>query len=212
MLYIISNVRKIKFDKYKNSDIMTPMKTISERNRAFMKASKPRRRVLIAKDVLQQIKAGQYRMTSGTYFSRHSSRFTKIDQTSLLANGETCQVCGIGSAFVSAIRLGNNFDMNQCELTTLDIKLLLVKYFSRLQLRLIESTFECWQISGFCSDEFSDFFPEFYDEFRKSELESNAAVKFHLLHEDDDKYLTPNQNVAKAIFQNIIDNKGTFVL
>lgn len=167
---------------------------IKASNRRFMKMSKPRRRVAIARDVIAQLATGKLVATSGIYVESPNLKTYDSNvelQSLLLPPTVSCDVCGIGSLFVCGIQRANKF-------TTGDAKAddgsgavsgriafkYLERFFDRSQLQLIEATFEGWGSSQCVS---------FHDSVRI--VDDGEADKARL----------------RLIMENIIANKGTFV-
>lgn len=79
-----------------------------DKNKAFAKASPAQKRFMIAEDVLEQLDLGIYRAANGVYLG-----FPMFEENEIAPYKSTqqCKVCAIGSAFVSALRLGNGCDI-----------------------------------------------------------------------------------------------------
>jgi hypothetical protein len=167
------------------TDAVTAAKQILKRNAAFLKANKARRRVLIAKDVLAQLELGKYQLQS-TYLVVPSGFYDGMLNQQVMEQIPNCNVCGIGAAFCSALRLGNDFEMPIRGIERFEISTYLEKYFDVGQINLIEAVFENFSRIN-CK---------------------NAIWRESKLRGADGSY--GRKNVAVAIFQNIIDNKGTF--
>lgn len=99
--------------------------SISERNEEFANAAPARRRVLIAQDVLAQLKAGTLQAESMVYAS---------------PRGETCHVCALGALAVSV--------MNGGAIGKFASRLRdgLEGHFDRHVLKNIERAFEGWTL------------------------------------------------------------------
>lgn len=156
-------------------------------------------RVAIAEDVIETLDVGRMYVSSGTGYHRlrdwAKGVFGKYEATalSLRVRGKTrCTVCAIGAACLSAVGLYN--DAQQLEDETLGIygpdsdnmRDVLARWFTRVQLDLIESAFE------------KDYFG----------IDANGdalrrAIKF------GERYLGDEERL-RAIMGNIIDNDGTF--
>lgn len=184
--------------------------------------TKAEKRVAIAKDVLNQIKAKKYKAVPGTWF--HDSKGQDLDDFMFCASDcnrntvdakkdvvdklvGTCSVCALGSLFVSAIDKFNhtklsvdNYSMDVDFFTNLEKDNPLLKWFTTRQLLLIESTFE---------NQCGAWYP--IDVLSPKELVhwDNAVVP--AIRKYNNKY--PNStDRLKAIMNNIVRNKGTFVL
>lgn len=118
---------------------------------------KIRNRRAIARDVVKQIKARAYRAETQVYANSMALQEALTDggagcelQTivkSAVRSGKPCRVCGIGSAFLSAIRLYDAFKINRTEADYGQIDNdrmydALKEYFTRSELCLIEASFE----------------------------------------------------------------------
>lgn len=95
--------------------------TKTERNAWYNALSKPEKAVAVCEDVLLQIKSKKYVMTAGTYVQLElSDDVTQRTINDILkkealdelvsAKSVTCNVCAIGSAFMSCVRLGNDIE------------------------------------------------------------------------------------------------------
>lgn len=152
-------------------------------------------KVLIAKDILEQVKLGTYTARRMVYvqFNEHAVK-DKIqvgdDMQSTLNLLEDCTVCAYGSLMLSAIRFKNSVNWDESGLhfgviSRMDFNYTrpLTDLFSESQLKLIENAFEGWE-----NDE-DDFSPKvFYD-----------------------KFDNPTDRMI-AIMENLIANDGEFVL
>jgi hypothetical protein len=204
-------------------------KRVKDRNYRFEKMSPAKKRVRIAKDVIEmldtqklQAKTGSYlhasRISDGQYEYDYDAdmyevqyrvqsfvdpgdtRYLRQQQEAeatpvhvLLDKVESCTVCAIGSAFVASVLRANKVTMG-------DIggkigggsthREYLQRFFTKAQLGLIESAFER-------SDEYST-------RVGVSAKLAGKAVEFggETLGNDDKR--------LRAIFNNIIDNDGTF--
>lgn len=183
-----------------------------------MRLTKAEKRVEIAKDVLKQIKANKYKPTRGVWFMDSTEKGlddflfygteqcidAKKDVVEKLVG--TCKVCALGSLFISAIDKYNHTKLDRdsgCDaevFTSIDEKNPLTKWFTARQLLLIENTFEnlcgAWYPKVVLNDkEWRDWYDKVVP----------AINKYN------SKY--PNLiDRLKAIMNNIIRNKGTFVL
>jgi len=183
--------------------------TMTAKNKAFWNLPKEKQRILVAKDVLKQIQMRSLKVKQGTYFGiwAPKKRFEiekpkeKLDQFLLQIKNENakCEVCGIGSCFISLVRLGNNAKTSTFfgegaingfyEANDGDMRPLLRKVFPSSQITLIESAFEMTTI--------------LYDNAKHSYEHRIKARDFGQKYKSD-------ENRLKAIMRNIIKNKGTF--
>lgn len=118
------------------------------RNKRFDKAKPPQKRVMIAQDVLEQLRLRKYEATHGTYFAlrtdkldidaadlstvdttvffdgedlrqtRHrmrvARRVAKLDMSAAI-NTLGCEVCAIGAAFASCVRLDDRLKIGKAQ-------------------------------------------------------------------------------------------------
>ena len=187
-------------------------KALLKSNVAFKKATKAEKRVMIAKDVLSQIKANRYIAECGTWVDANWNIRNEIDGTEsvqkLFADRtiETCNVCALGSLFMSCTNLNNNTcvsDINYGgEGTEIGERIQdgdtlsngLNKIFSKKQLQLIEVYFETGD--GWFGE-------EGYTGVHIGE-DSRHVNYFNDAYPDDDERLV-------EIMKNIVANDGTFV-
>jgi hypothetical protein len=166
-------------------------KRIEKQNAAFHRMSNKRQRIAIAEDVLAQLKTERYRAEQGTYVQAYGLEnlleTKSVDlQTVLLGDAPQCNVCGLGAAFCSMARLGDQATLDDVN----NIHTMLEPIFGWQQVVLIESAFE--------GDDFSS-----GQHYILSEEEIKACQNFFDKRPDDNKRLA-------AIFRNIIKNEGTF--
>lgn len=100
--------------------------TKAERNAWYNSLTRPQKAIAICEDVLLQISNEKYVMTSGVYAELELNsnitqrtvndifKKTQLDDL-VAAKSVTCNVCAMGSAFMSAVRLGNNVE-SECAL------------------------------------------------------------------------------------------------
>jgi hypothetical protein len=132
-------------------------KKLEKQNKAFHKMSKRKQRLAIAHDVIEQVRRKRYRASPGTYHrvegvTSYSVVYPDTDgnphvrdqlltdvQKFLLATEKSCDVCGLGAAFCSLSRLGNETAWNDRDRDTLE------PIFGKKQVKLIEMAFEGWK-------------------------------------------------------------------
>jgi len=68
-------------------------------NKQFDNLSKPEQRVLIAKDVLQQLKKDKYRANTGSYVLKESYLENTCDIQSNFDKLGKCNVCALGELY-----------------------------------------------------------------------------------------------------------------
>lgn len=120
---------------------------IRNNNIRFRKANKARKRVMIAKDVLDQIRLEKY-VPSCLYFVLDNPTSETVINQQNLQNDYKCRLCGIGAAFASAVRLGNSFEAKTYALDSQPIREVLSKYFSNDQILMIENYYENWGVAA----------------------------------------------------------------
>jgi hypothetical protein len=180
------------------------MKT-NKLNEEFKKATKAQKRVMIAKDVLAQIKLKRYFAESGEWVrplwsGDQKSIDIKLDPNSSIKDAfkskaiNSCRVCALGGLFMSCTNLNNNTTVQDLKNETYIGDLVadgdkisngLNRIFTQGQLMLIESYFE----GG--------------EGYFRYDLGSDEKAETFLESYNDDERL-------KIIMQNIIDNNGTF--
>jgi hypothetical protein len=189
--------------------------SLRKSNAAFKNATKAEKRVMIAKDVLAQIKAKRYIPESGTWVDANWNIRGGIDEIhetdsvqKLFADRtiETCSVCALGGLFMSCTNLNNNTcvsDINYGgEGTEIGERIEegdtlsngLNKIFSKKQLQLIEVYFE--KGDGWFGE--AGYTGNYIGE------DSRHVEYFNDAYPDDDERLV-------EIMKNIVANDGTFV-
>jgi hypothetical protein len=182
------------------------IKDIQDLNKAFEKASPDEKRIIIAKDVIAQLKLKKFIAQTGVYFDAipESNQnnlldwYDKFKEKSIknIINEEevSCKVCGIGGVFASCVRITNNISTSKFKTGSQNdqtiVRKFLKKYFDIDQLRLIESAFEM---------------SDFDDSNSLGEL-VQVSIRFGKQFN-----LSSNKRLV-AIMKNIIRNKGTFKL
>lgn len=176
-------------------------------NKEFEAASPAEKRIMIAKDAIEQIEAGQYIARQGVYLQNDDedgknwiNSGTKslygVDLQKWLEDSDNkCRVCAKGAIFASCIRYTDDYSP-ETEIIKITRSTVgahkeidrLAEYFREGQLELIEIAFE-GDIIGSRTISFA-------------EIES--AKDFYLGYGSDMKRL-------KAILDNIIDNGGEFI-
>lgn len=188
---------------------------IARRNRKFKAAAAAEKRVLIAKDVIAQVKAGRFKVGSGNWvvpLTRSGSdlsvdRFEEDESVQkLFLEGDIpkCECCALGAMFMSCTLYNNKTTAIELE----DVRFSfsdyveegsftngLSKFFSKDQLKLIESAFE-GNCGAFCLEQTA--------EWEEGLLPGDKTFGWMSRLRDDKKRLV-------AIMENIIKNKGKFV-
>lgn len=167
------------------------IKKIEKSNKKFNSATKAEKRVMIAQDTIERVKAnnliikrGNFLESSGLFFANEDASFKDF------TNSNECTVCAKGALFCSfvgrvnavtnleAIR-NNNWINDKPHQKLLEI-------FSKQQLDLIETAFEgCSYLK------------------QSTEKQHERAKSYYYKYNDTNKRLI-------AICENIIKNKGTF--
>lgn len=200
---------------------------INRRNKLFAAADNAGKRVLIAKDVIEQLKHRRFKAQQGAWINFGGNLHEKWDRAGAYAPAlsenvrekflakklPSCSCCALGSMFMSCTLFNNQTTVQQLNLAAGDLGAAieapapyaadgvfsngLIKFFSTAQLKLIEHAFE--GESGY-------FYEPPYDDggqlIRRSAT-TMAALKWR------DKYPDAKKRLI-AIMQNIIDNNGTF--
>ncbi len=129
-------------------------KRIRDRNRRFRAKTKQQQRLAVIKDAINQLKAGKF-IAASTYFEFPASTANAIywannrreDRSAVelcsLVEQAKCEVCGIGSLFVSAVRLDDQFKIYPVAGVNRSQEVRkLTPWFDRKQLDLIETHYE----------------------------------------------------------------------
>jgi hypothetical protein len=163
----------------------------------------------VALDVIKQIRIRRYSLTRRAYCKLTAAKGKRLSVDSQLQGQwpqiKRCNVCGIGSTFMSTIRLDNSFKIDFMD-TTLrgaslnedQIRKRLRRHFSAHQLDLIEVAFMC--DVGFAGSNQDSEHPLTRD----CPL-ANEAERYG-------KQFPAQRDRLIAIMQNIVENRGTFVL
>lgn len=167
----------------------------------FAKLSPAQQRVMIAMDVLAQLELKRFEAATGTYVSLFFKKpvtqetFHKMSASKVLDQAASCEACALGSCLLSlASRTNTLGGLKLCSSggeheipsdlvrDSRDMRPELNKYFSPDQLDLIESAFECTNMS---------------------DREVHVAIEFGSKHSENGERL-------KAIMTNIVKNCGEF--
>ncbi len=166
-------------------------KANEKKNVAFSKMTMMEKRVALAQDVLASLKAEKYVAESGTYVQLcNTERNVGNTIQNLLKEGVQCNVCAIGSLFVSRVKMSKTKTMtNDSDKMVKSMR----GIFNEKALRTLEYFFE--------GDDAASFFEE--DEDGDADIASDAW-DFYRSHTNDENRLI-------AIMENIIANKGRFI-
>lgn len=187
---------------------------VLKRNVAFKSTNAAGKRVLIAKDVLKQIKDGRFVPAPGDWadlkFAPAENPWElngeSLRETFLSGKVESCKCCALGGLFTSCTLFKNEVTVKETSTINIGLEIRagnkfkngLDKIFPRKQLILIEHAFE--KADGFfCEDRLVDMDPRSLP----SKESLAKALKFGARYSDDGKRLI-------AIMRNIVKNSGTF--
>lgn len=195
-------------------------KIVESRNKKFKAAkTNAERRVLIAKDVIEQIKnkliiAEQGEFVQIKYDPINFTRNRGIREA-IIEKEAKCTCCALGSLMVSCTLFNNHYTVGDLFSNTDDnhfsqlgdvlfikkqsLKNGLDKYFSKSQLRLIEIAFESG--NGYFGNSERRFCPIFKLKFSKQEK---------LAEEMFSHIISPEKKLI-SVMKNIIKNKGKFI-
>lgn len=124
---------------------------------AFKKLSKGQKAILVAKDVIEQIKLKNYDVEMARGYLDIDFDDTEVNSSDsardcLIANKLACEVCARGAAFLSAVKFKNKLtvdEMDSMQFDTVDhgeglnqATEFMADIFSVIEQELIESTFE----------------------------------------------------------------------
>lgn len=178
------------------------------RLRSFKNLKPEAKRIAIAQDVIAQLDLEKIVAAQGTWLENveyNEPIFTEEDVeknkllSGKLAKVKQCEACALGSMFMCTVDLAKDLRCNtlsdQLDSTGEssgveigDMEPYLVKFFARDQIRLIELAFEGGD-GGYDAE---------------TDAEGCAVVMFDIHDEAESR--------MRTIMQNIIDNKGTFVV
>lgn len=188
----------------------------------FESLTQAQQAVLLAKDVIEQVKANKYKAKQNYYIKLPKSFLTKYsgeehedkELQAVLPEIKTCEVCARGALFLSHVKIMDNFSLGELNPsykngdTDVDADLTAerVTAFSPFQQSLIELAFEGNEVynefvRAFDIDADSDMQYEAI-EYAKKSLE-DACLRFYK------KYRNSNNRLI-AIMENVVKNKGVF--
>lgn len=188
------------------------------KNIKWIISKKKQKRIMVAKDVIAQIKAKKYIPNIGAYikYINHIDGIDFLEHLDIKSNFkkiQDCSVCAIGATFMSCTKFGNKLNFNDVggnlkHINEEKIKKLL-SIFDPMQLLLIESAFEGPSSS---SDRFSTKIYGLHLSEEDVKATLNFKRKYCPWNEDTWMYEDTYGKLMIAIMQNIIDNDGTFIL
>ena len=221
----------------KKSLVLTPQqvsKEIKRRNSLFKNATKAERRVMIAEDVIQQIKAKKFIPTSGVFAT--SDVISSLEGGSdddrsireiLLSTNATCDCCALGGMMLSCTLFNNKENVSDwtdhfenlgvsVEESDSRIKNGFKQIFSKSQLELIEIAFEtgdgynCFDHEYVKKHTDGRLYLDYYDDgFNEDNVLSKPEIKKYYAVQFGKKYESDDDRMI-AIMKNIIKNKGEF--
>jgi hypothetical protein len=173
---------------------------IKRENAKFKACTKAEKRVMIAKDVLAQLKSGRINPESGVFVELGHAIAAKLNQIDedtrdgiqlqdFLLSVPVCNTCALGAMFVCTVERANKISLSESGFTDFggaepeELLEYMGRYFSASQLKLIEVAFE----HG------TGYFGHGPQEAREWSSE-----------------YTTDTDAMRAIMQNIVDNDGTF--
>ncbi len=181
--------------------------TVDQIAKSFSRLSAAHKRMAICQDALDQIKAKKFLIARGKWCDFDDVEGPvvemKFDQEALLSGKAvhtvsvpSCNVCALGAIMCSSVRLGNVATLENSSDQS-DVWKQLKKYFSGIQMTMIEACFERRINEGDSPCRFGG------AELTESQARSvgTFAAEFY---EDDE------EGLAIAILNNIIQNNGTF--
>lgn len=173
---------------------------IKKNNTEFANLSKNKQRVAIARDVIASLRKGLYKAEAGTYLlmedtTKSGNEYVRTSIVNLEKEGVVCEVCAIGSMFVSSIKKTGAKAM-----TDSDNKMIrsLSYVYTKKELRTLEMCFEGSDINATFED---------CDEDDKDFQLSKDAKSFY---KENGGYRQDERRLM-AIMENIIENKGNFI-
>ena len=169
----------------------------------FNKLPTWRKRVAIAKDVLKHLDAKLMKACSKQRFAVFEKNIPIGEKSAqkVWQNGElgTCEVCALGGLFLSTVNLGNRTTTGQ-----------LLDEIYNIGLFIREKHKFSNRLTDFFSPEQLELIERFYENNRGSFIQlCNVSIRENAsrFHEN---YITADERL-RAIMENIIENKGTFV-
>ena len=189
---------------------------IQKKNNLFMRSSPAKKRVMIAQDIIEEIRANKYIANTGSYignvtgtenFNVHMSK--RMDVQEHFDQIESCSVCALGACLMSATKFANHIKFSDIlDKRVLDQinrpRQLLTSLFDPEQLLLIEIAFERDISSGHKFARGIRYQRGFGKLGRFDDDKQEKALKFGNKQAYEDRRMV-------AIMRNIIRNKGTFI-
>jgi hypothetical protein len=185
---------------------------LEERNKWFNSLDKQVQRVVIAQDVIDQVKLDKYLAQASVYF-KVPIKLKEDQPLQEVVEDNACTVCAIGAVFASRVRLGNDVKLDNSIKALLradtytslaSIENHITSIFDEYTLRLMEVAFEGYDAAGYFMKKYSKWDSEDQEEYICND-DYDAAVEFY-------GYRDTYPELLIDIMQNIIDNDGDFVL
>lgn len=204
----------------------------------FNNLSAAEKRILIAKDAIKQLQLNKYvaekgcwvslnldeetrnQIEDGKFKERNLNDYEQEWQGILQRKEVSCQVCGLGAVFASAVRLNNNYVASPfADVAWKDLYPRLAKYFSMDQLAAIEIAFEGGDgMNWFEEDGFAGPTAKIiksvkgnsYKHLSYNKLNQAQKNLFTKALKFSERY-DENQKCLLAIMRNIVKNNGKFV-
>lgn len=182
---------------------------VTQNNKIFAKLPKKEKAVLVAKDIIAQIKVKKFLPKHQGYVAQ---TFLQVDeeedaQKELLTNKSLkCTVCALGACALSIARLGNSLSI--ADLVAMDntwsdnadpVKESLVSVFDPIALYYIEKAYETGSSTPLSEDILDNYY-----HIDKWDIDDSNAINFGNKYPNSEKRLI-------AIMENVIANNGVFV-
>ena len=183
-------------------------------NEYFNSLSVEEQRLVLAQDVIAQIKAEKYQACSGAYAiikqtDENSEGIYSLDLQSNL-DKVTCEVCALGGMFISHIKYNNNYTVEEADgVGIATINKILSKYFDLNQLILMEVAFEQWK-PIYMLDEDLDIIESGVGHDESLENLNLSAEELQKAY-DFTKDIDDSNDILLAIMENVVSNKGVFI-
>lgn len=172
------------------------------------------KRVRIAKDALEWLKAGKLKATQGTYLIVRAAQpdpdgYMPAVYDASNVNGNSCEACALGACFAVAVEFDRKLAPVDCygqrhvRTNSEIMRDRLSPLFSLEQLALIECAFE--QTTGFRN-------VTAMADYAEGTPAIKATVDFAEAKRASEKYKGSDAHIMRCIMKNIIRNHGTFVV
>lgn len=219
--YGYKNVENFKKSLIANKKIVKKVKNrINKSNnkdeiktKPFSRLSKIDKKIAIAKDVIQQIKIGNFDATEGCYVDINTQKaeniFSEIAGNSLQKELDTknsiyCKVCAKGSLLLGYFHKVNNISVEDVDdFTEIEICEKLSNIFTNGELDLMETAFEGYIVND-REEILYNTIPNDDDFDEDFSILAQEALKFYNCYPNVEERLI-------AIMKNIIKNKGYFL-